>query len=315
MSLTAIQPSVKRWIVLDFSERIILAAIGAVFVLNALLMLFRGGAIDTGAYATLFAIALGVGAVGQFYRQSGRSEAAASALTCTAFMILFSNAALVLNFLLLPLSRPSIDPLLMQIDGWLGYSWPAAVAFAADHPLINAVAKYAYMSTMPQITLLILVLGFAGRKKWLHLLLLSIVFTTIALVAFWALFPSHGPTAFQTLPTDVLATAKPLVASTYGREMLVMAVEGKDVVTPGDVEGLIAFPSYHTTLAFICMFCALGMRPLFPFFLLLNLAILPGTLFHGGHHLVDLPAGFVLFVLGIVAARWVMNRDPATYAS
>ncbi|MEL6947337.1 MAG: hypothetical protein AAFO73_06840, partial [Pseudomonadota bacterium] len=57
----------------------------------------------------------------------------------------------------------------------------------------------------------------------------------------------------------------------------------------------------------ICAWCAFGFRPLFPAFLVLNALILPGTLIHGGHHLVDLPAGFCLFLIGAFFANRIVS--------
>ena len=303
---------VRNWLVLNGVEKFVLYLALIIWCVDGLLMQFRGGSIDTAAYAKMLLGAVLVGALGQYYRQSRRSATIASALTCTALMIFFSNAALILNYLILPLQRPSIDPLLIVIDAKLGYSWPAIVAFAAENPVINVVTKYAYMTTMPQVTLLIVVLGLSGRTQWLHRLMLMICITTIVLIAFWAAFPSHGPAAFFELSPEVLAAASPLVKPEYGKLMLAMAVEGPKLITPADTEGLIAFPSYHSALAFICMFCAWGVRPLFPIFVVINLAILPGTLIHGGHHLVDVPAGFALFLFGVWAAHQVLKMNAAT---
>ncbi len=299
----------RKWFVLDKVETFVLRMALVVMALNAGLMAFRGGSIDVQAYSTLFFAAFAVGALGQFYRISGRSNAIGDALTCTALMILFSNSALVFNFLLLPLATQSIDPLLMQWDAMLGYSWPDMVAFAAAHPTINEIARYAYMSTMPQITVLVVLLGLMGRKIWLHRLLLLIVTTTIILISFWAIFPTHGPSAFYTLSDEVTAAARPIVGSQYGVRLLEMMKTGPEMVTPAHVEGLIGFPSYHTTLAFICAYCAFGIRRLFPAFLLLNAIILPGTLMHGGHHLVDLFAGAALFVVGLIAVNKVIASN------
>lgn len=296
-------------VVLDSVELFVLRMVGAVIAINAGLLLFRGGAIDAMAYSALFAVALGVGFLGQFYRQSGRSPAFGDALTCTALLILFSNSSLVFNFLLLPLATSSIDTLLISIDSWVGYSWPDAVAFAANHPWINEITRFAYMSTMPQITVLMVALGLMGRKVWLHRLLLLIVVTTVPLICFWAIFPTHGPSAFYVLDPQVIEKARPIVDHEYGARLLAMMEAGPEKVTPAHIEGLIGFPSYHTTLAFICAFCAFGIRWLFPAFLLLNLLILPGTLFHGGHHLVDLLAGFALFLIGVWAVERILRTN------
>lgn len=312
MSVNAYVEPAGRGRFLSTVEMVVLRLVAGLFVLNLGLMMFRGGAIDGMAYGVLVLLAVLLGSIGQYYRHSGRGEAIGDALTCSALMILFSNSVIVFNYLLLPVERPVIDHHLIALDTLIGYSWPAAVQFGADHPWFNVVVKYAYMTTMPQITVLVVLLGLTGRRIWLHRLLLSICVTSVLLICFWALFPSHGPSAFYSLSQNLINAVQPIVGPNYGETLKTMMADGPKVVRPSDVEGLIAFPSYHTTLAFICAWCAFGFRPLFPAFLVLNALILPGTLIHGGHHFVDLPAGFILFLLGAIIANRVVEELPET---
>ena len=311
MSLEISETSRTKWFALDGVEVLVLRVAVALMAINAGLLIFRGGAIDAQAYSGLFALSVFVGALGQFYRLSGRGAGIGDALTCLALMLLFSNSALVFNFLLLPLSGYPIDSYLLQFDAMFGYSWPGIVSWAGDVPWFNEVVRGAYVSVMPQLTLLILVLGFMGKKIWLHRMLILLVTTTVVLIAFWSIFPSHGPSAMFALSEDVVAKTRPLVSSEYGQRLLAMMTSGPEKVTPAHVEGLIAFPSYHTTMAFICTFAALGIRKLFPVFLIVNLLVLPGTLIHGGHHLADLFGGAILFVLGV----WMAERIVRNYAN
>lgn len=312
MSVNAYVEPAGRGRFFNTVEMVVLRLVAGLFVLNLGLMMFRGGAIDGMAYGVLLLLAVLLGSIGQYYRHSGRGEAIGDALTCSALMILFSNSVIVFNYLLLPVERPVIDHHLIALDTLIGYSWPAAVQFGADHPWLNVVVKYAYMTTMPQITVLVVLLGLTGRRIWLHRLLLSICVTSVLLICFWALFPSHGPSAFYSLSQNLINAVQPIVGPDYGETLKTMMADGPKVVRPSDVEGLIAFPSYHTTLAFICAWCAFGFRPLFPAFLVLNVLILPGTLIHGGHHFVDLPAGFILFLLGAIIANRVVEELPET---
>ncbi len=315
MSLDITETTKTKWFALDGAEILVLRIAAALMIINAGLLIFRGGAIDAQAYSGLFALAIFVGALGQFYRLSGRGTGIGDALTCLALMLLFSNSALVFNFLLLPLNGHPIDGYLLQFDTWLGYSWPGIVSWAGDVPWFNELSRFAYISVMPQLTILILLLGFMGKKIWLHRMLLLLVTTTVVLIAFWSLFPSHGPSAMFTLSDEVAAKTRPMVTSEYGQRLLTMMISGPETVTPAHVEGLIAFPSYHTTMAFICTFAAIGLRKLFPVFLVLNLIVLPGTLIHGGHHLADLFGGAILFGLGVWMAERIVRAHLNDYES
>jgi hypothetical protein len=73
-------------------------------------------------------------------------------------------------------------------------------------------------------------------------------------------------------------------------------------VDPGDVQGLISIPSYHTILGTLICWSMRGSK-LLAAFLLMNAAMLLSTPFVGGHYCVDLLAGFATTVAGILIRR------------
>ena len=281
------------------AEKAVISIALVVGAVDLVQIAYRGIKVDWSGYGLVFGVALVAFAAGQLYRRSGRSARLGAALTCTSIMILFTASMSVFNYLLMPIERPMIDELLVRIDALFGYHWPDMVAFGAEHPIFNAVTRYAYMSTMPQLALLVVVLGLSGQVRALHVLLVCLAITATMVVAFWGVFPSHGPSALFTLPEDVQRAADPVVGTSYGRELVRMAQEGPSLLSPSEVKGLIGFPSYHAALACLAVYCARTIRWLFPVYIVVNLLILPGTLIHGGHHFVDVPAGIALFLIGV----------------
>ena len=92
-------------------------------------------------------------------------------------------------------------------------------------------------------------------------------------------------------------------------EIAGLAITGPEVISPTEIRGLIAFPSYHAVLAFTAMYAARTVRFLGPIFFIINLLIIPGIFIHGSHHLVDLFAGFAMFAFGTWLAVKAVNRD------
>jgi membrane-associated phospholipid phosphatase len=62
-------------------------------------------------------------------------------------------------------------------------------------------------------------------------------------------------------------------------------------------EGLVVFPSFHTTLAVLCIFAARPLRILKIPLLALNLLIILSSPAEGAHYFVDIIAGILLAAL------------------
>ncbi len=275
----------------------------AALLVDIPLILHRGVALDIPGYAGISVVAVAMISGGYFYRLKNRSERIASAMICTGIFILFSATLSLFNYLMLPLGRPTIDVSLTQIDAMLGFHWPDVMAFAAQFPTTVYIMKLAYNSTMLQFAMLVVVLGLTGRARDLHTMLTSVTITATLTICFWGLFPTLGAKSMYEIPTEVWAAINPPVNREYALALIDIARNGTQFITPSEIRGMIAFPSYHAVLAFTAIYAAWNVKYIGPVFLIINLMILPGIFIHGGHHLVDLPAGFAMFLLGTWLAR------------
>ncbi|GJL59341.1 MAG: hypothetical protein NPIRA03_21980 [Nitrospirales bacterium] len=264
---------------------------------------------DWFSYSFFFALGIFMIAVGLFYRSSGRSERISMTLMATGLLLLFTIVLSVFGYLLLPLWREPIDPFLVQVDAWFGYSWPDIVQFAGRHPFLNELTRYAYLSSIPQMALLFIILGFGGKQKELHVFILSITASGLATLGFWALFPAFGTSVLYDISGSIEQAARPLVGSAYGAELLRLGAEGPKFISPRDMGGLVAFPSYHTIMAILAMYSARTTRWWFPILVIINLFVLPGVLIHGGHHLIDVFGGLLTACCIIYVARQVVTGN------
>lgn len=155
--------------------------------------------------------------------------------------------------------------------------------------------------------MLVVVLALSNRVKELHSLMVSVAIASLMAVIFWAIFPSIGPSAYFELPADVLQLVQPVVSPDYGAEISAHLGSGVSLLSPDEFRGMIAFPSMHIVLAGIATLHARCIRWLFLPYALVNLAVIPGVLVHGGHHLVDIPGGIALLVVALSCARMVLE--------
>ena len=282
-------------------------------LIDLVLISLKNSPIDWLAYLRLMGVVIPLLAGGLYYRLSGRNEHIASALLCTAIFIFFSMTLSVFNYLLLPVSGNLMDETLASIDALFGYHWPDVMALAAEYPTFSLAMKFAYMSTVPQLALLVVILGLTGKHAELHRMLATITITGTFAICFWGIFPSMGPTILFELPPELWRAAGAVVEENYANDMRTIAEHGPSIITPAEIRGLVAFPSYHAVLAFIAIHAAWKIRYLAPIFVALNLLILPSIFVHGGHHLVDLPAGFFVFLAATFLAGKAISSRQATH--
>ena len=215
----------------------------------------------------------------------------------------FTGSIAIFIFTLFPLTHPLIDTKLIALDAGLGYVWADFVDGIAQYPVFGMALRYVYLSILPQMVGVIILLAHLNRTASLHRFLTVGIVCMILTVAFWWVYPSIGPGAYAIIPTDVQDKIGLFLDATYRAELLRLASEGMPIITLERIVGVIAFPSFHMIMA--CMVVRFTWRT-WAFFpaLIVNAAMVPATLSHGGHHLVDLFAAVVTFSLCL----WAITR-------
>lgn len=304
------------------SERFIIASLAVTSSLCAILALQRTVTFDIEAYVFLSGLGVSLVCLGLFYRLSGRSPAIGATVIGTGLFLWLTLSVSTLNYLLLPVRVGSMDSLLAGLDGALGFHWPAVMETASRHPALAEVLGIVYQTSLLQIAVLIVTLGLTSRLAELDRMLVTLSVAAMATVAFWSIFPSLGTAAIYALPADVVAKVGPVVDLDYGRGLVDLATHGAAFIDPRNAKGLIAFPSFHTVIAFVCVFYSRRVKWLFAVLLPLNMTMLPAIVIHGGHHLVDLVGGAVFFAAASIIAEKILDgharrsndnrRSPAT---
>jgi hypothetical protein len=243
-------------------------------------------------------------ALAALYYDHRRDEARLSAmLAVTGFLIVFPAAVSLMSYLLLTVAGPRIDGLLASADLALGFHWTAMMAFAADHPRLNMVLSFVYLSVMPQTVVLIFALGLRGRLETLYSLALSLAIGALITLAVWTLYPSFGAFSVFTLPDAVAGKLGLVIGADYGRILTGMLRHGPGFISPTEIRGLVGFPSYHTLQALVLAWHARREPWLRWPALALNLVVLVAIPVQGGHHLMDMLGGVVVTVAAILISR------------
>jgi hypothetical protein len=252
-----------------------------------------------------YAATLGLAAVGAYIRRTKDSPRLALALVGLGIYTGFIAVSLVFVFVLLPIGRPLIDPTLIAIDATFGYHWPGLIAWLADRPVLGQTLRHVYLSSQQQLLITIILLSVLSRELELQRFLAVGMITLFIAVGIWWVIPSVGPSAFLHIPVEDIRAIGLHFTPAFGEVMRDLIQHGPAQVSPEVFTGIIAFPSYHIIMAAMVVWHTRG-TPAFIPFLLLNSAMVPATLSHGGHHLIDLVAGLVVFAVGVwIAARLI----------
>lgn len=289
-------------------NRLLVVIAGAVILLDALWIAFGHFAIDAAAYL-LLALAVPACVAASFYYSRVRNEPAFGAIfAATAFLIAFPAACCLLSYLALTIAGPRIDAQLAVIDRSIGVSWPAIMAFAANHPLLTAVLSAAYQSIIPQTLVLVLLLGWRRNEASLYGLCLAIAIGATVTIAVWTAFPGFGAYSVYHLSPAVAAKLNLVENVDYGQQLNDLLKNGPGFISPRDLRGLIGFPSYHTVQAIVLAWYAREIPYVRWGSLQLNALMIAATPIHGGHHVVDIAGGALVAVAAIAAADALVRR-------
>jgi len=286
----------------------VLFGLAATFVtVDGLWLAFGHFAIDLHAYGLLALLVVPLVLASAWYGRRRAEEGISAALAVTAFLVVFPAAAALMSYLLITIAGPRIDGILASADMALGFHWPALMAWAGDHPLLNALLGYAYASVMPQTLLLILLLGFAKKLDDLYSLALALCFGAMLTMAIWTAFPSFGAFSVFTLPVPVASKLGLALGFDYAKALVHMLKDGPGLISPKDLRGLVGFPSYHTLQALVLAWYARRIPWWRWVALALNAAVLVAVPIQGGHHLVDMAGGVAVTLIAVLLARTVLD--------
>ena len=311
-TLNLASPASASW--LRPAEVLILGSIVALAVATFALTEALGRVVIWSAFLPGIAATVGLIAVAAYARWAKSAHRLALCGIGVGLYFAFSAFASIFIFALYPLPYPLIDPHLAAVDSVLGYNWEAFTESMASLPVLPEVLHFIYLSSYPQLALTILVLGVLRRETALHRFLLAGMVSLAITTTFWFFWPSIGPSAFTTLPAEITERFGLATDPRLGAYLLQLVNVGPSVISPDKFTGVIAFPSFHIIMALLVFWYLRGTLFVIPAGLS-GIAMVPATLAHGGHHLVDLAGGLVAFILtAVITARLIPHPRPAAAA-
>lgn len=292
------------------AERQLLAIVLSIGLAALLLGNGMGRDIHWTPFLIGFAASMALFGVGGYVRAFKAAPRLALGLIGFALYMSFTLVVGLFIFVLLPLPNPLQDEQLIVLDAALGYDWAGFVTWLADRPLLAQTLGYLYRSSLSQLLIVIIVLAAYARQADLHRFLLTAMLAMIVTVTIWWFWPSIGPAGSKELPLHVHEATNLFSRPGYGTHLKDLIEQGPATITPDVIIGIVAFPSYHMIMACLVVWYSYRTFLFYPS-LVAGAGMIPATLSHGGHHLIDLFAGVAVFLFGAwVSARLIRHPDP-----
>jgi membrane-associated phospholipid phosphatase len=222
-------------------------------------------------------------------------------LVVVADLCLSVLQALVVITILLPFTYlaatagfPLLDDKLAQMDALIGFDWDTAAQWVADRPLIDYVLQLGYNS-MPYQAAAVLLIGSLRRPgdrngECMWLLIVSLLITG----AIFAFTPALGKIGH--VGTGYLSVLADIRNGTWS------------VMSYYKAEGIVTFPSFHTTVAILLTYVVRHERWALAVLAPLNVLMIVSTPTVGGHYLVDLLGGAAVACISILTVHAVRQR-------
>ena len=253
-----------------------------------------GVAIAWGEFWTLPALAAAVGITGLLLRTHGRWLRIADVAEVAGALGLLAVFVPLLTCMLARTGAPLADLRLIAWDAALGFDWLRLVSLLEDQQTLTLVLCHAYASLMQQPTVLLVVLGLAGLTHRLQQFVLAWAVALVATVLVFPFLPAVGGYLHHGLtPADFPFIRVP-APFMYGKVLLAARDGSMSELGIVALEGIVAFPSFHTAAAILLAWGFWGVRLVRWPALALNVVMIASCPFIGAHYIVDLIAGAAL---------------------
>jgi len=245
-------------------------------------------------FSSVLAIIAGMAGISYGYGRSGRSRAIADMGYYAAMWIAFTVLGVIFTYLMAGSRLPLFDEHFARFDAAIGFDWPRWHRFLASVPYVNTLLNMAYSSLLLQIVLSVMYFSHIGQSRRNAELLWNAFISLLLTGVLSAIFPALG--AFHYFQTD-------LPQAVHLPHLFALRDGSVRVFPLNQMQGIIAFPSFHTVMAILFTYAFRGRGVWFLLIGLLNILMLLSTPTFGGHYLADMVSGAMVAGLAIYLVR------------
>jgi membrane-associated phospholipid phosphatase len=245
----------------------------------------------------------------QFARRTRFVEAIQTALYGFLYLAVTIVCGVLAAYSMQRFALPLQDQFLASADGVLGLNWADYAYWVDGHVVIQTIFHLAYDSISGQILLPLIVLAFSNRVSELRVYLLAFAVAFVFTIIVSALMPAVGPIVFVDRATfNVLqfTGATPV-------DHLMRLREAGPLIMSDAPGGIATFPSFHATIAILTPLTLRGYPRIFVPLLILDAAMLGGTVTEGAHYFSDILAGACIAFLAHSMAKRIITAEDHSF--
>lgn len=261
----------------------------------------------TSGIKAVLVIALCV-AISVYYRRWREDHWIAIGAETSAQLAAIMMLGMLLAYPLATAGFPYRDAELHSLDLWLGLDWQAYLRFATDHPLFSLIGKAAYWSMGTQALFVIIVLTAASKFGRLRQYILAVAGALVTTVAIFTFVPAGGAYLYLQIAPEAYANLNPTVTFGPAEHLAALRAGTRFLISSDNLEGLVAFPSFHTECAVIFTWALFALPKLRWWVAGLNAMLIGSAPVEGAHYFIDLIAGLVVAPAAIYGAGLFMAR-------
>jgi membrane-associated phospholipid phosphatase len=227
----------------------------------------------------------------------------------TAFVLLSWPVLRIFNHLVMTLPFPLTDAWLAHGDSDLGLNWHAYLFWVDAHPWIADAMSFTYKSLTIFSCLAFILLVVFGNGRAAHDFLVLFVTSAVIASAVGCLFPAETAMAYYAPVEHMLKHVSPDYGAVFGPYLQEIRTNPHHIFHVAALPGLTAFPSFHTAMGLIVIYCARSRGWFFAAAIAFNGLMIAATPVFGGHYFVDVIAGAALAAALILCLRLAQGEN------
>ncbi|HEV2550541.1 MAG TPA: phosphatase PAP2 family protein [Stellaceae bacterium] len=278
----------------------------AVTAADAVGLRLTGMHLEANGVLKLGAALLTLFALGLTYTHWRPRERLADLAQTAAQLMAFFAAIGTASYLITASAAPLVDDALAAADRATGFDWPQWFTWVHERPTVALVLQLAYVSATPQLALIPIYLALSGQAERNSRLIWELMLSLAVIVPLSALLPAASAWVHYAV-TD-------LIPAVHMPDFTALRSGTMREISLSRMEGLITFPSFHTTLAVLFVAALREHRLALAIGAVVNGLMLLSIPSEGGHYLVDVFAGALVAAVAIVVAAQIEQRLAAPIA-
>lgn|GEM_PF-2346057 len=210
------------------------------------------------------------------------------AVQSTLLLLLYTKFSLILSYLAYTTNQPLVNSALASLDELMRFNVSSLFSWFQAHPWWNTFFTLIYESSKFQVLFIVIYFSFFGNPIYLQRFIMLFMISIPLAIFIGALWPAVGTYAWYHYPPDEIQSK--VFLHFHELRQHILNIETQD--------GIVEFPSFHTTMALMFAYTFRHERNLiFIPILFLNVLMIFSCLSQGGHYLVDILGGIAVFIV------------------